>query len=208
MSTRQRRRLGLPWRSGVIVAATAALITGGISLATGSFASTTSASTADKALTLAEGDLVVATNGSDSNAGTLAGAPGHHPAGDQLWCRPGGTIAVRGGTYALTTNIQITKSGTSTRADHPDQLPEREAVVIDGENLPYTPGAVGASIPSSQPRRDPHGGVLLEDHRPGDRPRAVRASTAPPATTTPSSAWSPTTTTRPGSSCRARPPTT
>src|SRR5215471_8729200 len=79
--------------------------------------------------------LYVATNGSDSNAGSLAA--------------PGGTIAVRGGTYALTTNIQITRSGT---AGAPLTLTnyQSEKVVIDGEALPFTPGAVGSTIPSAQ----------------------------------------------------------
>jgi hypothetical protein len=97
---------------------------------------------------LAAVTFYVAPGGSDGNAGTLAApfatiqkAVGLVPAG--------GTIAVRGGTYALATNIQITKSGT---AGSPITLTsyQGEHVVIDAEALPYTPGAVGSTIPSAQ----------------------------------------------------------
>ena len=87
----------------------------------------------------------VATTGSDSNAGTLAAPLATIQKAVSL-VAAGGTIAVRGGTYALTTNIQITKSGTAaapiTLAGH-----QGERVIIDGEALPYTPGAVGSTIP-------------------------------------------------------------
>lgn len=89
--------------------------------------------------------LHVATNGSDSNPGTLA-APLATVQKAVSLVSAGGTIAVRGGTYALTTNITIAKSGTSTA---PITLTNyaSEKVVIDGEALPYTPGAVGSTIP-------------------------------------------------------------
>ena len=55
----------------------------------------------------------VATNGSDSNAGTLAAPLATIQKAVSL-VSAGGTIAVRGGTYALSTNITISKSGTSS----------------------------------------------------------------------------------------------
>ena len=60
----------------------------------------------------------------------------------------GGTVAVRGGTYALTTNIPITRSGTSGA---PITLTAygTERVIIDGEALAYTPGAVGSTVPAA-----------------------------------------------------------
>jgi hypothetical protein len=90
----------------------------------------------------------VATSGSDSNAGTLAAPLATIQKAVSL-VSAGGTIAVRGGTYALSTNITITKSGTSSA---PITLTnyQSETVVIDAEALPYTPGAVGSTIPSGQ----------------------------------------------------------
>ncbi|MEU8234162.1 right-handed parallel beta-helix repeat-containing protein [Actinoplanes sp. NPDC048967] len=92
--------------------------------------------------------LFVATTGNDSNAGDQA-----HPlrtiqrAVDLA--QPGTVISVRGGTYALTTNIQITRSGT---ASQPITLTRygTERVVIDGEALPNTPAPVGGSVPRAQ----------------------------------------------------------
>jgi hypothetical protein len=92
--------------------------------------------------------LYVAPGGSDSNAGTLAAPLATIQKAVSL-VAAGGTIAVRGGTYALTTNIQITRSGTSSA---PITLTayNGEGVVVDGEALGYTPGAVGSTIPSGQ----------------------------------------------------------
>ena len=92
--------------------------------------------------------LYVATTGSDSNAGTLA-APLKTVQKAVDLISAGGTIAVRGGTYALTSNVTITKSGT---ASAPITLTayNGERVVLDAEALPYTPGAVGSTIPSAQ----------------------------------------------------------
>src|SRR3954447_18153514 len=92
--------------------------------------------------------LYVATTGSDSNAGTLAAPLATIQKAVGL-VAAGGTIAVRGGTYALSTNIQITRSGTSSA---PITLTayNGEKVVVDGEALGYTPGAVGSTIPSAQ----------------------------------------------------------
>ncbi|GAA2688201.1 right-handed parallel beta-helix repeat-containing protein [Actinoplanes palleronii] len=90
----------------------------------------------------------VATTGSDSAAGTLA-APFATIQKAISLVAAGGTIAVRGGTYPLTANIQITTSGTAAA---PITLTRygSEKVVIDGEALAYTPGAVGSTIPSAQ----------------------------------------------------------
>jgi hypothetical protein len=91
--------------------------------------------------------LYVATTGNDSSAGTLA-APLATIGKAASLVAAGGTIAVRGGTFTLTTNIQITRSGT---ASAPITLTnyQGERVVIDGEGLPFTPGAVGSTIPSA-----------------------------------------------------------
>jgi len=92
--------------------------------------------------------LYVATGGSDGNAGTLA-APLKTIQKAVSLVAAGGTIAVRGGTFTLTSTITIAKSGT---ASAPITLTNYQAehVVIDGEPLPYTPGAVGSTIPSGQ----------------------------------------------------------
>src|SRR3954471_3500033 len=92
--------------------------------------------------------LYVATTGSDSNAGTIA-APLKTIQKAVDLIAAGGTIAVRGGTYGLTSTITIAKSGTSSA---PITLTayNGERAVIDAEALPYTPGAVGSTIPSAQ----------------------------------------------------------
>jgi len=116
-------------------------------LAIPAFASAATSSTAEPAGTLAATTLYVATNGNDANAGTLAAPLATIQKAVSL-VTAGGTIAVRGGTYALSTNIQITKSGTSSA---PIALTnyQSEKVIVDGEALPYTPGAVGSTIPSA-----------------------------------------------------------
>ena len=97
---------------------------------------------------LAATTIYVAPGGNDSNAGTLS-APLATIAKAVSAVPVGGTIAVRGGTYALSSNIQITRSGTSsaplTLTNHAG-----EKVVIDGEALGFTPGAVGSTIPAAQ----------------------------------------------------------
>jgi hypothetical protein len=92
--------------------------------------------------------LFVATNGNDSNAGTQSAPLATIQKAISL-ISAGGTISVRGGTYALASNIQITKSGTSSA---PITLTAygSERVIIDGEALGYTPGAVGSTIPAAQ----------------------------------------------------------
>jgi hypothetical protein len=125
----------------------------GLALATGAVI-TLPMSTA----TAQSGALYVATNGNDSNSGTLATPLRTIQRAVDL-AQPGYTIYIRSGTYAPSTNIQILKNGTSsqpiTMRNH-----NGERVVIDGENMPYTPGAAGASIP-----RPERGAVHIEgDH--------------------------------------------
>ncbi|KAM5344496.1 hypothetical protein ACJ41O_013032 [Fusarium nematophilum] len=57
----------------------------------------------------------------------------------------GDTIYLRGGTYSPTKNIQITKSGTSSKP-YTLSAYNNEQVIIDGEALPGTPAALGASL--------------------------------------------------------------
>ncbi|MFE7764472.1 right-handed parallel beta-helix repeat-containing protein [Streptomyces sp. NPDC057438] len=96
----------------------------------------------------AAGTIYVATDGNDSNAGTLA-APLRTIQRAVDLAQAGDSILVRGGTYAPAANIQLLKSGT---ASQPIRLGNHngERVVIDGEGMPYTPGAVGSSIPRAQ----------------------------------------------------------
>ncbi|GIH92242.1 right-handed parallel beta-helix repeat-containing protein [Planobispora siamensis] len=92
--------------------------------------------------------LYVATGGDDGNPGTAASPLRTIQRAVDL-AQPGYTIFIRGGTYAPSTNIQLLKSGTAsqpiTMRNH-----EGERVIIDGENMPYTPGAVGSSIPRAE----------------------------------------------------------
>ncbi|KAL2825039.1 hypothetical protein BDW59DRAFT_172543 [Aspergillus cavernicola] len=94
--------------------------------------------------TVLAADVYVSPDGSDDAAGTLA-APlqSIQLAVDQA--TPGSTIYLRGGTYTPTTNIQITKSGTSS-APYILRAYESEAVIIDGEELTGTPAELDASL--------------------------------------------------------------
>lgn len=92
--------------------------------------------------------LYVATGGSDANAGTQS-APLATIAKAVSLVTAGGQIIVRGGTYALTSNIQITTSGTAAAPIALTAYPG-EQPVIDAEALDYTPGAVGSTIPAAQ----------------------------------------------------------
>jgi hypothetical protein len=92
--------------------------------------------------------LVVAPDGDDSGPGTLDRPLRTIQRAVDL-ARPGDTISVRGGTYALTDNITIAGSGTAsqpiTLAPH-----QGERVVVDGEKLPAGHTPVGGSIPRAE----------------------------------------------------------
>ncbi|MER7563635.1 right-handed parallel beta-helix repeat-containing protein [Streptomyces sp. NPDC097941] len=92
--------------------------------------------------------LIVATNGNDTAPGTLAQPLRTVQRAVDL-AKPGDTIAVRGGTYALTDNITIAASGT---ASQPISLGayQGERVVIDGEQLAASHTPVGGSIPRAE----------------------------------------------------------
>ncbi|MFI8067897.1 right-handed parallel beta-helix repeat-containing protein [Streptomyces sp. NPDC086033] len=92
--------------------------------------------------------LVVATNGNDTAPGTLAQPLRTVQRAVDL-AKPGDTVAVRAGTYALTDNITIATSGT---ASQPISLGayQGERVVIDGEQLAASHTPVGGSIPRAE----------------------------------------------------------
>jgi hypothetical protein len=92
--------------------------------------------------------LYVATNGDDSGPGTLA-APLRTIQKAVDLAQPGHTIHIRGGTYAPSTNIQILKDGTASQPITMRNY-NNERVILDGENMPYTPGDVGSTIPRAQ----------------------------------------------------------
>jgi hypothetical protein len=108
----------------------------------------TPANVGDSASALPPGALVVATNGNDANPGTLA-QPFATIQKAVNTVQPGGTIAIRGGVYALTTNIQILRSGTAAGPITMTRF-ENERVIIDGEPLPNTPAPLNGSIPRPQ----------------------------------------------------------
>ena len=97
---------------------------------------------------LPPGALIVARNGNDANPGTLA-QPLATIQRAVTVVPLGGTIAIRGGTYALTTNIQIKRSGTAVSPITMTNYPG-ERVIIDGEQLPNTPAPLGGSIPRAE----------------------------------------------------------
>ncbi|SDE53393.1 right-handed parallel beta-helix repeat-containing protein [Glycomyces harbinensis] len=89
--------------------------------------------------------ITVATNGNDANPGTVdSPLKTIQAAVDKA--APGTVIQIRGGTYAPSTNIQVNSNGTAS-APITMRAYGTEKVVIDGENMPYTPGAVDSSIP-------------------------------------------------------------
>ncbi|NUS27085.1 MAG: DUF1565 domain-containing protein [Streptomyces sp.] len=92
--------------------------------------------------------LVVATDGNDSAAGTLTQPLRTIQKAVDL-AAPGDTIAVRGGTYALTDNITITRSGTASQPISLGAYPG-ERVVVDGEQLPASHTPVGGSVPRAE----------------------------------------------------------
>jgi hypothetical protein len=86
------------------------------------------------ALPLFAADIYVATDGSDSGDGTLASPWASIQAAVDA-ATPGTTIHLRGGTYALSTNVQITEtSGTSSQPITITAYND-ESVIIDGEAL-------------------------------------------------------------------------
>jgi hypothetical protein len=93
---------------------------------------------------LAAGTLFVATNGNDSNAGTMASPLATLQRAVAL-ATPGTTIQIRAGTYQFSSNVRITKDGTAS-APYAVTAFSGEKVVLDGENLPNTPAPVGGSI--------------------------------------------------------------
>lgn len=86
----------------------------------------------------------VAPTGSDSAAGTLA-APYNSIQVAVDKAVAGDTIYLRGGTYSLSKNIQIKKSGTSS-ARITLAAYQSEVSIVDGEALTGTPAPVGGSI--------------------------------------------------------------
>jgi hypothetical protein len=166
--------LGIRFANGGAAARPAALIVNGSTVQTASFESTAAWSTwVTKTLTVnvnagsntirldpttaaglpnvdyldieAGNTLHVATTGNDSNPGTLA-APLRTIQRAVDLAQPGHTILIRGGTYAPSTNIQILGNGTASQPITMRNY-NGERVVVDGENMPHTPGAVGSSIP-------------------------------------------------------------
>ncbi|CAI0652614.1 unnamed protein product [Colletotrichum noveboracense] len=63
--------------------------------------------------------------------------------------QPGDVVILRGGTYELLKNINITVNGTA-QAPITLRAATDEVVIIDGEGLPNTPAPVGASIPGKE----------------------------------------------------------
>lgn len=92
-------------------------------------------------------NIYVSPSGSDNAVGTLtAPIKSIQSAIDKVTA--GSTIYLRGGSYALTTNLQISGVGTSS-APFTMRAYNNENVVIDGEALPYTPADLDASLPNS-----------------------------------------------------------
>lgn len=100
-----------------------AILTQSLLLVLGSFVSTSVAA-----------ELFVSTNGTENGDGSI-GSPLNSIHAAVESATPGTTIYLREGTYSLTTNVQIDKSGT---ADEPYVVSayESEKVIIDGEELP------------------------------------------------------------------------
>lgn len=89
--------------------------------------------------------LHVATNGNDSNPGTLAQPLLTVQRAVDL-AQPGTTIYLRAGTYSPSTNIQVLKNGTASQPITMRNY-DNERAIIDGENMPHTPAPVDGSIP-------------------------------------------------------------
>ncbi|MEV0614337.1 right-handed parallel beta-helix repeat-containing protein [Nonomuraea sp. NPDC050404] len=104
--------------------------------------------TATTATTATGARLVVAPGGDDAAPGTIDRPLATIQRAIDL-AQPGTVILIRRGTYALTTNLQILKSGTAAAPITLSAYPG-EKVLIDGEPLPHTPAPVGGSIPNSE----------------------------------------------------------
>jgi hypothetical protein len=78
--------------------------------------------------------IYVSPTGSSSGSGSITSPLNSIQSAVDL-AKPGDTIYLRGGTYSPTSNIQITKSGTSSKP-YILRAYEGEKVIIDGEALP------------------------------------------------------------------------
>ncbi|KAH6887473.1 pectate lyase L [Thelonectria olida] len=92
-------------------------------------------------------DIYVSPTGSDSGDASLT-SPLKSIQSAVNKAVAGDTIYLRGGTYSPTTNIQIKKSGTSSKP-YTIKAYSTEVPIIDGEALTGTPAAVGASLANS-----------------------------------------------------------
>lgn len=90
--------------------------------------------------------IYVSPTGSSSGSGSITSPLNSIQSAVDL-AKPGDTIYLRGGTYSPTSNIQITKSGTSSKP-YILRAYEGEKVIIDGEALPGTPAPLDASLPN------------------------------------------------------------
>ncbi|KAH8594664.1 pectate lyase [Bisporella sp. PMI_857] len=88
--------------------------------------------------------IYVSPTGSDSGTGTITSPLKSIQSAVDL-ATAGSTIYLRGGTYALTKNVQFSKSGTSS-APYIVSAYSTEKVILDGEALTGTPAAVGGSL--------------------------------------------------------------
>jgi hypothetical protein len=93
-------------------------------------------------------ELIVAPTGDDAAPGTLDRPLRTVQRAIDL-AQPGTTISLRGGTYAPTTNYQISRSGRSG-APITLQNYRGERVLLDGEQLPGTPAPLNGSLPNAE----------------------------------------------------------
>lgn len=103
---------------------------------------------ADGHAAAAASELIVAPTGDDSAPGTVDRPLRTVQHAIDL-AQPGTTISLRAGTYAPTTNYQISRSGTAA-APITLQSYRGERVLLDGEQLPGTPAPLNASLPNAQ----------------------------------------------------------
>jgi len=90
--------------------------------------------------------IYVSPTGSDTAAGSLTN-PLNSIQSAVNKAVAGDTIYLRGGTYSPTSNIQITKSGSSTKPFTISAY-NFEVPIVDGEVMPNTPAPLGGSIAS------------------------------------------------------------